>query len=489
MGRDELVKQLNQYRSAAELKLNDATKAIADGKFEDVTRLQGEADELTTKAVAIQKQIERVDQMANLNVVETQKSEPVRMPFDTTENTQKTVATETVDSFDKNVYVLKYGTIDNAVKAVVKDMYGGDYYDKRSEQQRIFTKYLRYGHERLEPGEYNKLQTLIYTPDVVENEIKAGYTVREINSNKVDQQEGALSLGGALVPEDFRLEVIKRLMGMTLVRKRARIVQTVRDSVEWPKMEGGNNLYTSGVRVSWVSELPASATVAQTSFELGTIRVPVFTTMARTDVSKNLLEDAVVNVPALIAELFSEAFAIDEDAQFLTGSGGGRPEGVFGARATGDDPAPITGIAVKNSGAAAALTADGLIDLVYELDAQYLANAVMVGRKAAFRDIRKLKSGQSDYLWAAGLERGAPPTVLGYDYFMNESMPAVAANAHALLFGDFSGFLVADRVGMTISRVEDTTTTGQNKVAIFGRRRLGGQTIQPYKFVAQKVAA
>jgi HK97 family phage major capsid protein len=490
MDRNELLKQFNNYRSAAELKLQDASKAIVDGKFEDATRLQGEADELSTKAIAIQKQIERVDQMANMTVADTQKSEPVRLPFDTTE-TQKTSETPVEgDSFAKTAYVLKYGDINEAVKGVTKDLYGKDYYEKRVAQNRAFAKYLRYGFERVNASEYGLLGNLIYTPETIENEIKAGYTVQEINANKVDQQEASLELGGALAPASYQADLIKRLMGMTVVRGRARSIQTVRDSVEWPKLEGGNSLYTSGVRVTWVNaEIPGSATVAQTNATFGSIKIPAHVVMARLDVSRSLLEDSAIDVPGLVSELFSEAMAVDEDNMFLTGNGAGRPEGILGSRATGDDPAPITGVSVTNSGNATALTADGLIDLVYSLDAQYLASAVLIGRKAAFRDIRKLKDGNGDYLWQRGIERGAPPTVLGYDFFMNENMPAIAASAHPILFVDLRGYMITDRIGLSIERVSDVTTTGQNKVAFFARRRLGGQLIEAYRAAALKVSA
>lgn len=491
MNRDELLKKLNQLRSVAELKLSDASKALNDDRFEDATKFQTESDELVVKANAIKSQIEKLDQVGGLSVNETQKStEVTRLPFDTSDAPAETNKSASED-LNKSVYVLKYGNMGDAVKGVVTDMYGGNYLEKRANQNRAFSKYLRYGNERLSAKEHDSLQELIYTPDIVEQEVKAGYSVKEINSNKIDQQEASLELGGVLTPVDYHADLIKRLMGMTFVRGRARVVTTARDSVEWPRLEGGNSLYTSAARVTWVGqEIPSSATAAQTNVTFSSVKVPVHTVMARVDLSRNLLEDAALNVPALIAELLSESMAVDEDAQFLTGTGGATPEGVLGARATGNDASPVTGVGVTNSGAAAALTADGLIDLVYSLDAQYLADAIMVGRKATFRDIRKLKSGVGDYLWQSGLERGAPPQVLGYDYYMNENMPAIGANAHSILFGSWSrGYLIVDRIGMTLERVTDVTTTGQNKVAMFARRRLGGQTVAPWSFVALKVAA
>ncbi len=277
-------------------------------------------------------------------------------------------------------------------------------------------------------------------------------------------------------------------MGLTVVRGRARVVQTIRDAAEWPKLEGGDSQYTSAVRVKWVDELPASATVAETNPTFGMHRVPVHTVMARTDVSQNMLEDTPFNMLQILAELFSEAMAIDEDTKFLKGTGGGSPRGIL-AKRSGANETPEDGIDSVNSGNASALTADGLIDLVYGLHAQYRQGAVLVAARATHKAVRKLKDGSGDYLWEKGIAAGQPATLLGYPFLESESMPAVGANNYPIIFGDFKGYLLVDRVGMSIKRVEDTTTVGGNKVALFARRRLGGQVIEPWRYQCQKVSA
>jgi HK97 family phage major capsid protein len=141
------------------------------------------------------------------------------------------------------------------------------------------------------------------------------------------------------------------------------------------------------------------------------------------------------------------------------------------------------------TGDASALTPDGVIDLSYEPDMQYLQNAVFIGNKTTFRALRKLKDGNSDYLWSSGLAAGAPPNILGYPYYMNQNMPAIAAGAYPLIFGDLRGYMIADRVGMTVERIQDTDTVGKNKVAIFARRRLGGSVIYPWMLKVQQVSA
>jgi HK97 family phage major capsid protein len=425
-----------------------------------------------------------------INMSDNSNTPAMRVPFTEEENQEQPEATK--KSFAESVAVLRYGEIDNgAVEATVKSMYGtkSNYYEKRQSQKQAFNKYLRYGYGRMSSAERNSLEELVYTEDTIKSELLGGHDVNNIKSNLVVQQESSLELGGALVPEDWRAEVISRMMGFTTVRPRARVVSTARDAIEWPQLKGGDDRHTSNVRVTWIdAEVPTSAEVAATNFETASIKVPVDTVMARTDVSRNLLEDSGVPVVNLVQELFSEAFALDEDEQFIIGHGGGRPQGVLGNR-VGNVPSPVDGVSTVNSGHASQLTADGIFDLVYDLPAQYLGGAIHVGSRFTFRDVRKLKDGGGDYLWQQGIAQGAPPILIGYDYNMNEVMPRVAADAYPLIFGNWRGYLIADRVGLTIERVSDTDTIGKNKIALFGRRRLGGQVMMPWMFRVQKVSA
>ena len=487
-----LLEKFNNLKAAASLKLEEAGKLLEKGDMDAYKAVKSEYEGLVAQAEAFKGQIEAERAHKALDVtpesaetpVAKATAEPARLPF---EKEEAAPAKTEPDTVNKSVAWLRYGDTPEALNVVMKDIYGPAYIEKREAQKSAFAKYLRYGEQRLSANEYNSLRELVLTPDSVKFDVAQGLGVGEIKTNKTVQQEASLELGGALVPEDWRANLVQRMAGTTIVRRFASQITTTRDAVEWPKLEGGGELYTSAVRVTWIDEVPSDANVAATNFTLGTIRIPVDTVMARLDVSRNLLEDSAIDVPSLVATQFSEAMALDEDAQFLTGIGGGRPYGILGKR-EGAAYAPQDGISYVASGDASLLTADGLIDLVYEPDIQYLNGAVLIGNKTAFRAIRKLKDGNSDYLWQKGIAAGEPATVLGYSAYMNQNMPAVAAGAYPLIFGNLRGYMIVDRVGMTVERVTDTDTVGKNKVAIFARRRFGGSVVYPWMLKVQKVA-
>lgn len=482
------IKQLIEDARALLAEMNTLADA---GNMEAFTTKQAEYTAMKTKIDAAKALADASGDLDDIVVTEPKpepKPEPaakaVRPPFDVDADDDPEPKPEP-DSFDKGYYVLKYGDLENAQKAVLRDLYGGDYMQSRANQMNSFVKYLRFGEFKLTLDDQKALSQVILRPEDLQYELQKSISVREI---KATLQEHVADLGGYTVPEDFHAEIIKRMMGITIVRGRARVVRTVRDAAEWPKLEGGNSRYTSAVRVTWVDEVPADATTAATNPTFGMYRIPVHTVMARTDLSRNLVEDSAFNLLNVVADLFAEAMAIDEDEKFLIGEGGGSPKGVLGNR-SGAEYTPDDGISAVNSGAAAALTADGLIDLAYGLHSQYRGNAVFAAARLTHRDVRKLKDGIGDYLWQRGLQAGEPASLLGYPFLESEALPSVAANAHSVIFGDFKGYMIVDRVGMTVERAEDTTTKGTNTVALFARRRLGGQIVEPWRFQAQKVSA
>ena len=492
-----MKEKLEELRKAIKAKLVEAEKLVEAGKFDEAKVLQAEVKTLSENAkvmaegIALKDAEDKVEAETKATKLEAENEalkvaakKPARLPFETGEEKPADGAS--------GFATLKYGAIEPAVKAVIADLYGSDfnYNEAREAQMKAFVKYVRFGEGRLTLQEQNLLhasaKTVLLRPDIIKAEVETGRTVAEI---KATLEEGSNDLGGFLVPEDYRAEIIKRLMGNTVVRGRARVVTTTRDAIEWPRLEGGNTLYTSAVRVTWVDETPASATASETNPTWGLVRIPVHTVMARTNLSRNLLEDSAFNLLDVMAGMFADAMGIDEDAQFLLSEGDGTPQGVLGTRGNGAQAAPITGVATTNSGNATAITADALVQLVYSVASQYRNNAVLVMSRTTQRDIRLLKDGESRYMWQPSLTAGQPATLLGFPVLESESMDAIAANAYPIIFGDWgSGYIIADRVGMSVERVTDATTTGQNQIALFARRRLGGQCVSPWAFGGLKIS-
>ena len=440
-----------------------AIKTLLEGDspdMEQIKALQAEADALIAQAEALKAAQATIDK-ASKPVLPA----PLPMGADPDPEPEK-------DSAIKAVYNLRFGETDAAVKAILQDLHGPDYEQKRWAQVQGFTRYLRTG--------LGESREMIWTPALVKLAIQDGQDVKGMKAVMV---EGADVLGGYAVPEDWRAEVISRMSGYTVVRPLARVISTSRDRVEFPKMTGGGSQYRDAVRVTWVDETPTAATAA-TNLTMRSEVVPVHTVMAETFLSRNLVEDAAFPIVNWLTDSFAEAQGIDEDNQFLVGDGNGKPQGVLadsGISALGTGQQVVSG---SNS----TVTADGLIDLVYSLDAQYRQRAVFVAEKATYKAIRKLKDGEGNYIWERNFQVNQPDRLLGYPVREQEGMPTIAQNAFPIIFGDFQGYYIADRIGMSVERYLGGEEARINQVLYVARRRVGGQAVATWRFVAQKIS-
>lgn len=300
--------------------------------------------------------------------------------------------------------------------------------------------------------------------------------------------EGIDSAGGFAVPPEFMTEVIRKMATAATVRPNARTMQTSRDIAKWVKVAyTADDKYTSPVRMTWTGEQPASASVHRvTDPVLGLYSIPVHTAMASLPYTNDLLEDAAFDIFGLGSDLLAEAFALGENHVFWNGTGIAQPMGIL-AQVDDDGPASV------KSGTASTLTADGLLNLAYALPSQYERNAKWYFNKPSTEaTIRKLKDKNDNYLWPAWPQMGgfaaAPRELLDFPVVRDEFLPDVAANAYPIVFGDLNGYLIVDRVGLSLQRLSEIYAE-QNITVLLARKRVGGQVIEPWRIKVQKVAA
>lgn len=264
------------------------------------------------------------------------------------------------------------------------------------------------------------------------------------------------SAGYLLAPPEMQKEIIKNVIELTPIRSLATVRTIGVGSLKMPKKTG------SGA-ASRVGETAARANTGDPTYGMLEFFAPEM--FARIEVSQQMLEDADYDLFAELREDASEQFAVREGLESISGSGGSaQMEGIL----TNAD------IAVTNSGDAAQLTADGLINLYYGLKTAHARNAIFGLNRSTLGAVRKLKDGNGQYLWAPGIANGAPNTILGAAYAEMADMPNIAANATPILFADFKKlYVIVDRVNVSLQA--DYTTGADNGLVVFrARRRVGG---------------
>jgi HK97 family phage major capsid protein len=272
--------------------------------------------------------------------------------------------------------------------------------------------------------------------------------------------------GGFAVPEELDRNILTLLKDVSPMRQVCG--QMTIGTADYKKL-----VSQGGAGSGWVGETDArpetgTPTLAQIAAFMGEIYANPKATQTSLD---DLFFDAEAWLNGEVAREFSER----EGAAFLTGDGTLKPKGLLAyTMALTDDKTRAFGQLQKiKSGTAGDFDADDLLKLVYSLKAGYRPGANWMMPTMTLFKVRTFKDATSGaYIWQPGLQAGQPSSLLGYGIAENEDMPAVAADANAVVFADFKrAYTIVDRLG---TRVLRDPYTNKPNVSFYTTKRVGG---------------
>ena len=284
-------------------------------------------------------------------------------------------------------------------------------------------------------------------------------------------QIGTDSEGGSLVPDEYDRTLVDTLQEENIFRRLAHVISTESGDRKIP-------VVASKGTASWIDE---EAAYPESDDSFGQVSIGAHKLATMIKISEELLNDSVFDMPSYIAREFARRIGAAEEEAFFTGDGTGKPLGVLAA--TGGAQTGVT------TASATAITMDEVIDLFYSLRSPYRKRAVFLVNDSTVKAIRKLKNGNGDYLWQPSVTVGSPDMLLGRPVYTSAYMPAIAAGAKSILFGDMGYYWVADREGRSFKRLNELyAATGQ--VGFLASERVDGKLILPeaVKVLAQKSA-
>lgn len=253
------------------------------------------------------------------------------------------------------------------------------------------------------------------------------------------QSVGTNSAGGFTVPVELQNELIKSMLmwgpmydedvatSMTTSSGNKLQIPTVNDTAVTAESHAENaDLTDDGGKDVTFGQKELDAYVYDTEF----VRW-----------SMELSQDSIFNVESLLGSLLGERLGRIANEKLTVGTGSSQPNGIVTASSAG-----------VTAAGTAALTSDEIIDLVHSVDPAY-RSAPKVGfmfNDATLKAVRKLKDGDGNYLWQMGnVQQGAPGSLLGYNYRINQAMDDLAAAKKVMIFGDFGKYYVR-KVGAPI---------------------------------------
>lgn len=249
--------------------------------------------------------------------------------------------------------------------------------------------------------------------------------------------ERAMSLtdgsGGYLVPFQLDPTVIITANGSrNQIRQVAR--QVVATGDVW------NGVSSGAVSWSWDAEATEVSDDA-TTFTQPT--VPVHKAAGFVPISIEALQDEA-NVTQEVSRLLAFGRDTLEAAAFATGTGSGQPTGIVTA---------LTGTAsVVTSTTTDVFAAADIYKVDNALPARYRANASWLANRAVYNLVRQFDTAGGAQMWER-IGADVPPQLLGRPALESEDMDGVVnatADNYLMVYGDFSAYVIADRIGMTV---------------------------------------
>lgn len=245
----------------------------------------------------------------------------------------------------------------------------------------------------------------------VGNYFLTGYSARTLQKDN-DAKGGFLVLA-----ETLSNQILHDMDNMVFVRQFANIFEVNQaDGVGIPIMDQDMD------DISFTGEITESSLDTSMNFEKAALSPRRLVKAIK--VSKNLLNLSTPDVANFIIQRGTYKLAIAEENAFLNGNGSGSnvPLGIF----TTHDQGVTADRNVSEGNTNTAITADGLLNCCFNLKAQYLQDPTTrwIFSREAIKRIRKLKDGNGQFLWVAGIGTQEPPTINGIPYIMSEYCPS-----------------------------------------------------------------
>jgi len=257
-----------------------------------------------------------------------------------------------------------------------------------------------------------------------------------------DLVEGRDADGGYLVQPEYRNTMMSLIEQYGVARQFCTVIPMSTTELIMPKLTGG-------VQVYWIGE---GQTITETQPTFGEFRMTVKKLAALVPMTSELLNDANLAIANLLATLFAQALAKEEDRIVFVGNTAASDpfNGVL------RDPGVYSHILGSGKTKFTSATAGDLAD-VTSRNSLYTQGARWFMHRTIFNVIRQLQDGDGMYIWGNPTQSSDQGLIWGYPYTLVENMPAVTATAVStpyIFFGNLMHYYIGDRQQMTLARSE-----------------------------------
>src|SRR5580765_3678160 len=244
----------------------------------------------------------------------------------------------------------------------------------------------------------------------------------------------------AIVPIDFYDMLIAHLIEVSGVMQCGPTVLNTGggETLQVPKTTAHSTAASAAQAGALPSSDPAFGTQALSAFKYGILL----------QVARELIDDTAVDLLGYLAMQAGRALGNAFGTALSIGTGTNEPSGVVTGSTVG-----VTG----GAGSAGAPSYANLVDLEYSVIAPYRQSrsCYWLARDATIGGFRKIVDSNGRPVWEPSAVLGSPDLLLGKPLVADPFVPAQAASALCIAFGDFSQYFVRLVGGVRFERSDD----------------------------------
>lgn len=295
--------------------------------------------------------------------------------------------------------------------------------------------------ERARGIEHKKAPKEVEDRAAEEERAFADYVMGRVTELRTGEQNMTMANNGAIVPTSIANRIINAVKDRCPILAGATIYN-VKGTLKIPVWGKANT--THDIAVGYQTEFTE---ITADSGKFTSVDLSGYLAGALTLIGKSVENNGTFSVVNFIVAQMADEIAEFIEGQLLVGTGTSAAQGATNTTNT------------VTAAAAAAISADDLIKLQASIKQAYQANACWTMAPATFLAVKQLKDNNGRYLLQDNISGAFPFMLLGKPVYLSDNMPAIAASAKTVLYGDYSGLSVNFRENISVEVLREKYAT------------------------------
>lgn len=279
------------------------------------------------------------------------------------------------------------------------------------------------------------------TQEEIEERAFADFVMGKVTELRAGEQNMTMGNNGAIIPTTIANRIIKAVKDRCPIFAGATIYN-VKGTLKIPVWGKAND--THDITVGYQQEFTE---ITADSGKFTSVDLGGYLAGALTLIGKSVENNGSFSVVNFVVNQMAEEIAAFLEKELLVGTGSSAAQGATNTAT------------VVTAASSTAITADELIELQSKIKQPYQANACWTMNSETFLAIKKLKDGNNRYLLQDNVSGAFPFMLLGKPVYLSDNMPAIAAGAKVILYGDYSGLAVNMRENISIEILREKYAT------------------------------